>query len=329
MTSARLPSRGTVGLRGSVPLPRGVVPSVTVIVLLCNRVIGTRMKRYADSNRGADNQFPLANLAIAINSRVLEYGVSISRDEDPSSSLRDILNILRCDYVRVVRYRPGRHLHSPEIVTGVASDKTRWLRPPNSHELTNPVLPAVPEFVNGGSIWTMQDLRFDDRPEEDSPWHRLSIRYGFHDLWTIVLESSPSHVDLIEFFVGETLSTRGRSFAYVLTLAANALSDIWSRRPSGYVARHLDRTRTSEIARIPLLSYENPLGLTKSEFRICDKFVKGHSIKRIALSLQVSPHTVRSHLRNIYLKTGTNSQRALIVLLLENKAASEEVRLRV
>ena len=69
--------------------------------------------------------------------------------------------------------------------------------------------------------------------------------------------------------------------------------------------------------RIVALSCDNPLGLTRSEFRVCERVVRGFSVKRIAADLDISPHTVRSHLRSIFAKTGTDSQRELLVRLLE------------
>ena len=56
--------------------------------------------------------------------------------------------------------------------------------------------------------------------------------------------------------------------------------------------------------------------LTKSEAHICSLLVNGHAVDDIAVDLDISPHTVRTHLQRIYQKTGSTRQMDVVKLLL-------------
>ncbi len=57
--------------------------------------------------------------------------------------------------------------------------------------------------------------------------------------------------------------------------------------------------------------------LTPAELKVAGAILRGHSGLSAADSLGVSYNTVKTHLKRIYAKTGTNSQAALIRLFLE------------
>ena len=58
------------------------------------------------------------------------------------------------------------------------------------------------------------------------------------------------------------------------------------------------------------------LSLTKAEASVAVNLACGLSVTETADSLHVSPHTVRSHLKNLFLKTETTQQSALVSLIL-------------
>lgn len=58
------------------------------------------------------------------------------------------------------------------------------------------------------------------------------------------------------------------------------------------------------------------LGLTESESRIASAIAQGRKPVQIADDLQLSVHTVRHHIKNIYRKTGVHSQSQLTALVL-------------
>ena len=59
--------------------------------------------------------------------------------------------------------------------------------------------------------------------------------------------------------------------------------------------------------------------LTKREKEICSLLIEGFDNQDIGRRLFISKHTVKTHLRNIYSKTGFNNRAKLIVRLLSAK----------
>lgn len=57
-------------------------------------------------------------------------------------------------------------------------------------------------------------------------------------------------------------------------------------------------------------------GLTAAEIRVTKLLVAGNNVKAICDNLAISNNTVRSHLKNIFAKTGTNRQAELVRLIL-------------
>ncbi|BAT59424.1 hypothetical protein GJW-30_1_01957 [Variibacter gotjawalensis] len=55
--------------------------------------------------------------------------------------------------------------------------------------------------------------------------------------------------------------------------------------------------------------------LTPAEARITKSLMMGHSLSKLAGSLRLSPHTIRSQLKSVLQKTGVNRQQELIALL--------------
>jgi DNA-binding CsgD family transcriptional regulator len=75
------------------------------------------------------------------------------------------------------------------------------------------------------------------------------------------------------------------------------------------------------IATFPLLNdCELPVvtkcfGLTKAEARTLDHLAKGLSVAAAATALSLSVNTVKTHLQNIFAKTGTARQKDLMKLV--------------
>jgi pimeloyl-ACP methyl ester carboxylesterase/DNA-binding NarL/FixJ family response regulator len=61
-------------------------------------------------------------------------------------------------------------------------------------------------------------------------------------------------------------------------------------------------------------------GFTSKEQRIVVRLIHGESIKEIAIDSFVSEHTVKSHLKSIFAKTGAKSQGSLISLILTHES---------
>ena len=73
--------------------------------------------------------------------------------------------------------------------------------------------------------------------------------------------------------------------------------------------------KTAPDARAPLEAIVRRYGLTASEVRVLDALLKVHSVKGIAEMLELSQATVKTHLHNLFRKTGTRRQSELIKLV--------------
>jgi DNA-binding CsgD family transcriptional regulator len=107
-------------------------------------------------------------------------------------------------------------------------------------------------------------------------------------------------------------SSQERWFAHVLPLTSGR------RREAGYahgsVAAVFVR-KSAPNAPPPLESLAKIHKLTASEVRVLDAVLKVKGIKEIAEMLGLSQATVKSHLHNVFRKTGTNRQSELVKLM--------------
>ena len=69
-----------------------------------------------------------------------------------------------------------------------------------------------------------------------------------------------------------------------------------------------------------ILSSNNPSGLTRSEWRVCQLASRGLAAKSIAYELGVSGNTVRTHLRNVYSKTDVTCYHELVYRLISQSS---------
>ena len=53
--------------------------------------------------------------------------------------------------------------------------------------------------------------------------------------------------------------------------------------------------------------------LSAREMEICQLISQGLSNKKISHELNISPHTVKTHLRNVYTKSGLNNRTSIAI----------------
>lgn len=137
----------------------------------------------------------------------------------------------------------------------------------------------------------------------------------------LVLASGNSTRDHIELHFRTALS---REMETVLKVMLPEMVRSWSNRKSGLVTRAIVNRKINEPAifrnpaRVRILSYENPSQLSRAEFRVCLLLSRGAMIQAVANELVLSEATIRTHLRNIYAKTGSSSLAELVFRLLDN-----------
>jgi DNA-binding CsgD family transcriptional regulator len=92
---------------------------------------------------------------------------------------------------------------------------------------------------------------------------------------------------------------------------ATAFARTYNIRRPGLVtealARNSDRTTVHDSEDGPILAPENAAGLTRSEWRVCVLVSRGLTAKAAADEIGVTVNTIRTHLRNIYVKTNLGS----------------------
>ncbi|MEX0282463.1 MAG: helix-turn-helix transcriptional regulator [Arenibacterium sp.] len=101
---------------------------------------------------------------------------------------------------------------------------------------------------------------------------------------------------------------------------AISLSDTWQTRKPGVFARalpkaHSFQNRLPKAPPAPIMSFENPAGLSKTEYRVCASLNRGLTTGELCDELQISKATLRTHLRNIYEKTNADSLPQLMYAL--------------
>jgi DNA-binding NarL/FixJ family response regulator len=109
-----------------------------------------------------------------------------------------------------------------------------------------------------------------------------------------------------------TTSSQERWFAHVLPLTSG------NRRQAGItyeaVAAIFIR-KTAPDAPAPLEAIARHHKLTASEVRVLDALLKVNSVKGMADALGLSQATVKTHLHNLFRKTGTRRQSELVKLV--------------
>lgn len=122
-----------------------------------------------------------------------------------------------------------------------------------------------------------------------------------------------------------------------LALIGPVLADSWKKRAMGLVPtsalslRAETEGRSDEATAKPILGVSNHYGLSRSEYRVCLFLSRGLNNAALLDELSISLSTLRTHLRNIYAKTGVGSQAELVQLLLvvPTTQASDGTRVRV
>ncbi|MGB5865475.1 MAG: helix-turn-helix transcriptional regulator [Sulfitobacter sp.] len=154
--------------------------------------------------------------------------------------------------------------------------------------------------------------RFDVMPQDAPNGSVLTARSSTGGIvLQIVLQNGLSDTDVILF---EFPRLADRSKVASLSAMAPALAAAWQMRQSEFVAslNHSQSRRQKIGSKSELdediLGATNPYGLSRSEFRVCRLLASGLKPLLIAQELGVSIATVRTHLKNIYAKTGLSGQ---------------------
>ena len=120
-------------------------------------------------------------------------------------------------------------------------------------------------------------------------------------------------------FTEQQLSSIGRSFQYRhLIVYHDSLFELF--RTVQAVCSPLSRCMNaldSLLNERPLVEDAKPAAsFTRREQEVLELFTRGMSVKEVAYALKISPYTVASHQRNLYLKTNSHTLQQLILFTL-------------
>lgn len=170
-----------------------------------------------------------------------------------------------------------------------------------------------------GTTWFAENANVDDDPA----FCRLRRRRGLSDLVVVVLEVEEKAVYFLEFHFSQRL---GHEAHGAMNNLSGSLMTLWSQRATGRFSEALLKGRPAAPAAtvrqgvpVNLLCASNPARLSRAEFRICSLLSTGLSSAGTRKELGISESTMRSHLRQIYVKTGASNMAELLFNLLASE----------
>ena len=104
---------------------------------------------------------------------------------------------------------------------------------------------------------------------------------------------------------------------------------VWASRRVGLITRSILNHRKNDApgfhggGRMNILGSDNPVRLSRAEFRVCLLLANGLMVQAAAKELSLSEPTVRTHLRNIYSKTECSSLAELVFRLMDGRSVPE------
>ena len=131
----------------------------------------------------------------------------------------------------------------------------------------------------------------------------------------MTLEASCRTSYFLEFHFTSVFSEHNR---VVLLTLAGTLSKTWTNRNLG-AARAIElktrltvETEPDRSRPVNILATNNPIGLSRCEFRVCMMVREGYNAKRVARELVIGEATVRTHLSSIFAKAGVSGHIELL-----------------
>ncbi|TMV67781.1 helix-turn-helix transcriptional regulator [Thioclava sp. BHET1] len=172
------------------------------------------------------------------------------------------------------------------------------------------------------SIWLASSF---DAGESDPALGQFQAERGLKDFAALILSSGGKVQDHIELHFREPLDVS--TTATLISIAPSA-ARAWTMRSKGVATRALMASTPGAgtgLGTAAILSVGNPARLSRAEFRVCLLLGRGLSVKGVSRELDLAEATVRTHLRNIYAKTGVSGLAELIHRLLEAPAEGHVV----
>lgn len=161
-----------------------------------------------------------------------------------------------------------------------------------------------------GSLWYRSML--DDVSADLRDFHAARV---LRELVVIPLEVNDRHVDTVELHFAD----KPRNFQQMLLNSlAPVVAQTWANRAQGLfteAALHRAEQKREPARGVPVLSSENPARLSRAEYRVGLMLSRGMTSDEVKAALDIQESTLRTHLGNLYAKTGASSLSELVFLL--------------
>lgn len=179
------------------------------------------------------------------------------------------------------------------------------------------ILGSYLDKAKPGMIWyKSMSGHFDDPALEQ--FHQTR---GLTDLAVIPLTSGGGATDVLEFHFARQPGPMQQA---LLNMISGTFVRTWSNRAPGLYMEACLNNRRARAGAAPdalLLSMDNPAQLSRAEYRVCVLLSKGQTVKGVVRQLGISNSTLRTHLRNIYAKTGAGGMSELVYRLVAMEGA--------
>ncbi|WP_169739542.1 helix-turn-helix transcriptional regulator [Thioclava pacifica] len=221
-----------------------------------------------------------------------------------TNPLRSALRILT-DSIGAEAIVLSRYARAGETPTRVlVHDRARsGCRIPLQQSFAELLLDGYLDKAKPGSTW-YGSMRDEELPAAAA---MLLARRQLNELVVIPLEVSDRAIDTIELHFTDKLRHYQQA---VLTILADTLSRTWSNRARGLFTEALLKSAAAQAAPAvgsPILSADNPARLSRAEYRVCLLLSHGQSPDQMRGELGISESTLRTHLSNLYAKTGARN----------------------
>ncbi|MFZ5964417.1 helix-turn-helix transcriptional regulator [Thalassococcus sp. BH17M4-6] len=178
------------------------------------------------------------------------------------------------------------------------------------------------EDMGAGTIWRQSEVAKTEGFAGSDAARERDRHPALFDISLIVMEKTDRHCDLLEISFE---SAPNRSPELPSIIVTKALADVWTFKAPGVIDTLIaeDRRRQSapRTSGVSIFDISNPYALTRAEIAVCRLLAAGQTPKEIAAAQNQSIATVRTHLRNLYSKTGTGGQVSLIALAQQERQA--------
>ncbi len=224
------------------------------------------------------------------------------------NALRETARAIDAEVVSISRVDLQGNQNSAKVLSYDANHKT----PDSFSGFDFCIAPAI--YGNNMSRAKLGSAWFG-KLDDLSEYEHLSEFYEFRRFYesvSILLERQNGVADFLELHFSHPISS---AVVDILSVLGPVLSDCWKKRSLGRFSEAKQKnTRRKLIKKEPksILSMDNPCRLSRSEYRVCVLLARGLNNNALLSELSISISTLRTHLRNIYVKTETSSQPELI-----------------